>query len=199
MTKPATTATVLAKLAFAAGGAVLTLVGFAIRTRAYGGLLSVEALDPSLARSGSWLIVVGAGWLLVTIVGWVVAPGAWDALAPFIVGIALTISIVATILVSAALSLTGRPGVIDPSDGFGWRLAMTLGVLTIGFAQWVVARALVNHDPPIGQWALLRLKASAVVVVVLGTVAAWTSPVPLVVVLTLAALVYIAIELTPRG
>ncbi len=197
--RPATTASILAKAALTAMGVVLTMVGFATRARGYGSLLAVTPVDPQLARTGSWLLLAGAVWMLVSVGAWLVSPGAWDAIAPFLVGLMLALSIIATLLLSAAFSLTGRPPLIDPNEGVPWRIALTVAVVAISFAQFVVARALVGHEPPVPLSNIWRLRISATLVLVLGLVAAWTSPVALVSVLTLASLVYITIELTPRG
>lgn len=162
-------------------------------------MLAVEPVDPDLARFGSWLMLVGAVWLLVSIAAWLFTPGAWDVIAPFLVGLMLALSIIATVLLSAALTLTGRPGLIDPNDGVPWRIALSVGVVAISFAQIMVAQALLERDPPMPASTIWRLRASGTMVLLLGAIAAWTSPVALVAVLTLASLVYIAIELAPRG
>ena len=177
----------------------MTGIGFVTRARGYGSFLSTIPTDPELARIGSWILVAGTAWLLVSIAAWLVTPGAWDVIAPFLVGLMLALSIIATLLLSAAFTLTGRPSLIDPTEGIPWRIALNIGVVAIGFAQFMVAHALVGHEPPVPRMDIWRLRISAALVLILGVLSAWTSPVALVSVLTLASLVYIAIELTPRG
>lgn len=199
VSRPSTTASILAKSALTAVGVVITGIGFVTRARGYGSMFAVHPVDPELARIGSWLLVGGAVWMLVSIVAWLFSPGAWDVIAPFLVGLMLALAIIATLLISAALTLTGRPSLIDPSEGVPWRISLTIGVLAIGLAQMMVAQALVGREPPVPSMDIWRLRISATAVLFLGIIAAWTSPVALVAVLTLASLVYIAIELAPRG
>lgn len=170
-----------------------------IRASGYDSMFATRPNDPDTARLGSWILIFGSIWLLISVAAWLVTPGVWDMLAPFLVGIMLAVSIMATLVLSAALTLTGRPALIDPSEGVPWRLGLTIGVVAIGFAQFVVAQALMGREPPVPQSAVWRLRGSAASVLVLGLIAAWTSPVALVAVLTMSALVYIAIELTPRA
>jgi hypothetical protein len=197
--RPNTTATVLAKALLTAIGVVITFSGFAVRARGYGSLLATEPADPGLARVGAWMLVVGAVWLFVTVGAWLVTPGVWDVMAPFLVGLILTFAILATILLSAALTITGRPSIINPEEGIAWRAALTVAVVAIGFAQLAVAQALVGRTPPVPVSAIWRLRSSGALVLILGVVAAWTSPVALVSALTMASIVYITIELVPRG
>lgn len=189
----------MAKATLTAIGVVLTLIGFVVRLNGYGSLLAVEPADPQLARVGAWILVIGASWLLLTVGAWVISPGVWDVIAPFLVGIILTFAILATILLSAALTITGRPSLIDPNEGIAWRVALSVAVVAISFAQLVVAQALVGREPPVPMSAIWRLRASGALVLVLGAIAAWTSPAALVAALTLASIVYITIELVPRG
>lgn len=197
--RPTTTATIMAKVALTGAGLIMTTVGFVVRARGYGSLLSSEPADPELARVGAWILVVGAVWLVLTVAAWLITPGVWDVIAPFLVGLILSFSILATLLLSAALTLTGRPPIIDPSAGVPWRVALTVAVAAIGFAQLAVAQALVGRRPPVPRSGIWRLRASGVSILVLGAMAAWSSPPPLVAALTMASLVYITIELVPRG
>jgi hypothetical protein len=179
-------------------GIIATVAGFAIRAQGYGSLLAVEPADPDLARFGSWLLLGGASWMLLSIVAWLISPGAWDGIATFLVGLMLALAIIATLVLSAAFTITGRPPLINPSEGVPWRIALTVGVLSISAAQILVSLALTDHDPPVPPMSIWRLRISGSLVFVLGLIAAWTSPPTLVAVLTLASLVYIAIELAPR-
>ncbi|MGF1666450.1 MAG: hypothetical protein ACFCVC_09290 [Acidimicrobiia bacterium] len=197
--RPTTTATIMAKGALTVAGLVITIIGFIVRTRGYGSLLSTEPTNPELARVGAWILVVGAVWLILTVAAWLITPGVWDAIAPFLVGLILSFSILATLLLSAALTLTGRPAIIDPTAGVAWRLALTVAVVAISFAQVAIAQALVGREPPVPTSGIWRLRASGILVLVLGAMAAWSSPPPLVAALTMASLVYITIELVPRG
>jgi hypothetical protein len=197
--RPNTTATVMAKTVLTAVGIVATIIGFVVRVRGYGSLLATEPQDPALARLGAWIVVVGAIWLFITVGAWIITPGVWDAIAPFLVGVILAFAILATILLSAALTITGRPSIVNPSEGLPWRSALTVAVVAIGFAQVAVAQALIGREPPVPQSAIWRLRTSGALVLLLGIVAAWTSPPQLVAALTLASLVYITIELVPRG
>lgn len=189
----------MAKGVLTTAGLAITIVGFIVRARGYGSLLSSEPIDPELARVGAWILVVGAVWLIVTVGAWLITPGAWDVIAPFLVGLILSFSILATLLLSAALTLTGRPPIIDPTAAVPWRAALTVAVAGIGFAQLAIAQALVGRQPPVPPSAIWRLRSSGVLVLGLGAIAAWSSPPPLVAALTMASLVYITIELMPRG
>lgn len=199
VTRPQTTASVLAKSVLTGIGLALVVTGFVIRATGYDSVFATQPVDPARAEFGSWLLIVGSVWLLVSVAAWLITPGVWDLLAPFIVGLMLALAIIASLVLSAALTLTGRPSFIDPGEGIPWRIGLTIGVISIGFAQFVVAQALNGREPPVSRGAVWRLRASAGSVLLLGLIAAWTSPVELVAVLTMSALVYIAIELTPRG
>ena len=199
MSRPQTTASILAKASLSAIGLVLVVAGFGIRASGYETVFATQPNDPATARLGSWILILGSTWLLVSVGAWLVSPGVWDLVAPFLVGLMLALAIIATLILSAAFTLTGRPSLIDPSEGIPWRLGLTIGVVAIGFAQFVVAQALVGREPPVPRSAVWRLRASAGSVLLLGLIAAWTSPVALVAVLTMSSLIYIAIELTPRG
>jgi hypothetical protein len=196
--RPETTASVLAKIVLAAIGFALTLAGVIIRAIGVGGLLSTEPKNPGLAKVGAWVLLVGAIWMLITIGAWLAAPRTWTLVAPYTVGVFLGLAILGNLLLSAALTLTGRHAIIDPTEGVGWRTSLTVGVLAIAIAQWAVASALQRRPEPITSGMIIRLRLSAASVLVLGLIAAWTTPVSIVAALTMAALIYIAIELVPR-
>jgi hypothetical protein len=199
VTRQQTTASVLAKMVLSIIGMVFVIIGFGVRASGYESIFATQPDDPIVADLGSWILIGGSVWLLVSLLLWLATPGVWDAIAQFLVGLMLALSILATLILSAAFTLTGRPSLIDPSVGVPWRMALTVAVVGIGFAQFLVAQALVGREPPVPNSAIWRLRVSAASVLLLGLIAAWTSPPQLVAVLTLSALVYIAIELTPRG
>ena len=180
-------------------GMVLVIFGFGVRASGYESVFATQPADPAIAELGSWILIAGSVWLLLTLVMWLITPGAWATIAQFLVGLMLAISILATLILSAAFTLTGRPSLVDPTEGVPWRIALTVAVVAIGFAQFLVAQALVDREPPVSRSAIWRLRISAGSVLLLGLIASWTSPVPLVAVLTMSALIYIAIELTPRS
>lgn len=199
MTRPQTTASILAKSVLTGLGIALVVVGFVVRATGYQSIFDTQPTDPARAEFGSWLLIVGSLWLLISVTAWLITPGVWDLVAPFIVGLMLGLAIIASLVLSAAFTLTGRPSLIDPSEGVPWRIGLSIGVTAIGFAQFVVAQALRGREPPVRESAVWRLRASAASILLLGMIAAWTSPIQLVAVLTMTSLVYIAIELTPRG
>ena len=187
----------LAKFGFAVLGMIILIIGFGLRVRAADGWLSSEVVDPRLDRLGDWFVAGGAAWLGFALIMWIIAPRAWDVLAQFLMAIILVVAIIGNLLLGAIFEILGREPLSTPGENLPWRIALAIGCAAIVLAQLAVARAL-KERPGSQPGAALRLRISAVSVLVFGGVAAWTLPIPFVATLALVALVYIAIELVPR-
>jgi hypothetical protein len=198
MTRPTTTATFLSKIALASMGLAIVIGGFVLREMANRSEGDPTVAGIGLHDLGSWALLVGAGWMIITLIGWAFAPAAWDSVAPYIVAIMLAFGILGNIILDAAVRLAGLESIIDPSDGLPWRIALSIGCLAIGATQWMVSSTLAKTENVI-PGAVGRLRLSSVAVLLLGSIAAWTSPTALVGFLTMAAMIYIAIELMPRS
>jgi hypothetical protein len=188
----------MSKLTLVVVGAAILVGGMLVGIAGRGSFeVNATPINPQLVRAGSWMMIVGAAWLIVAVGAWLAIPKAWDAIAPFLVGAYLTIAVLGNLILSQALALLGLPSIIRPEEGRGWRVALTVGSVAIAAAQASVSVALARREDTVAG-SVWRLRASAIFVVAMGLVAAWTSPVPLVAALTLAAMIYIAVELLPR-
>lgn len=187
----------LAKLGFAVLGMIILIVGFGIRVRAADGWLSSEVVDPDLDRVGDWFVAGGAAWLGFALLMWIIAPRAWDVLAQFLMAIILVVAIIGNLLLGAIFEILGLPPLATPGENLPWRIALAIGCGAIVIAQLAVANALKDR-PGAQPGAVLRLRLSAIGVLVFGGIAAWTLPSAFVATLVLVALIYIAIELLPR-